>query len=79
MDDIKGSYKKDVELMEYVRPCYDYSSWMQILRYKKSMARHALGTNYIQQNVSEQSKTTNTYIEGRPKSSENIVGFINST
>ena len=57
MDGIKVSYNKVIKLMEYVRPCYDYSSWMHIVRYKKSMCRYGLVTNYIQQKVSEQSKT----------------------
>ena len=28
IDGINFSYKNVVELMEYVRPCYDYNSWM---------------------------------------------------
>ena len=35
--------------------------------------------NYIQQKVSEKSKIVAIYIDGRPKTSRNIVGFINST
>ena len=53
MDGIKVSYNKVVELMEFVGPSYDYSSWMQIVRYKKFMCRYALMENYIQQKVSE--------------------------
>ena len=79
MDSIKVSYKKVVQLMEYVEPCYDYNSWMQIVRYKKNMCRYALATNYIQQKLSEQSKIVAIYINGRPKVSRNIAHFINST
>lgn len=45
MDGIKVSYNEVIELMEYVGPCYDYSSWMQIVRYKNSMCRYALAEN----------------------------------
>ena len=64
--------------MEFVRPWYDYSSWMQIVRYKKSMCRYALTKNYIQQKFSEKIKIVVIYIDGRSKASGNIVGFINS-
>ena len=35
--------------------------------------------NYLQQKVSEKSKTIAIYIDGRPKASGNIASFINST
>ena len=73
------SYNKVFELMEYVGPCYDYKSWMHIVRYKKSMRRYALFANYIQQQDNNQSKSVAIYIDGRPKATGNIAGFINST
>lgn len=79
MDGIKVCYNKVVELMEFVRPCYNYNNWMQIVRYKKSMRRYALSTNYIQQKDNDQSKRVAVYIDGRPKEIGNIAGFINST
>ena len=79
MDGIKVSYNKVSELMEYVGPCYDYKSWMHIVQYKKSMRRYALSANYIQQQDNNQSKSVAIYIDGRPKATGNIVGFINST
>ena len=73
------SYNKVSELMEYVGPCYDYKSWMHIVQYKKSMRRYALSANYIQQQDNNQSKSVAIYIDGRPKATGNIAGFINST
>ena len=32
MDGTKVSYKKVVELMDYVAPCYNYNNWMQIVQ-----------------------------------------------
>ena len=39
----------------------------RLLDIKKTMCRYALMENYIQQKVSEQSKTITIYIDGRPK------------
>ena len=52
---------------------------MRIVRYKKSMCRYALLANYIQQKKNDQSKRFSMYIDGRPKATINIAGFINST
>ena len=79
MDDIKVSYNKVVELMEYVGPCYNCNNWMWIVQYIKSMHRYALSTNYLQWKENYQSKRLVVYIDGRPKAIGNIVGFINST
>ena len=46
---------------------------------KKSMRRYALSANYIQLKENDQSKIFSMYIDGRPKATGNIVGFINST
>ena len=43
------------------------------------MCRHALSGNYIQWKENYQSKKNSMYIDGRPKATSNIVGFINST
>ena len=43
------------------------------------MRRYALSANYIQQQDNNQSKSVAIYIDGRPKATRNIVGFINST
>ena len=43
------------------------------------MRRYALSTNYIQQKENDQSKIFSMYIDGRPKATSNIEGFINST
>ena len=42
------------------------------------MHRYALSTNYIQWKENDQSKIFSMYIDGRPKATGNIVGFINS-
>ena len=43
------------------------------------MHRYALSENYIQQQENNQSKSVAIYIDGRPKETGNIAGFINST
>lgn len=43
------------------------------------MHRYALSANYIQQKDNDQSKWVAVYIDGRPKATGNIAGFINST
>ena len=43
------------------------------------MRRYALSTNYIEWKENDQSKKIAMYIDGRPKATGNIVGFINST
>ena len=43
------------------------------------MRRYALSANYIQQQDNNQSKSVAIYIDGRPKATGNIAGFINST
>ena len=45
----------------------------------QSMRRYALTANYIQLINKDKNKVATIYIDGRPKSSGNIVGFINST
>ena len=43
------------------------------------MHRYALSPHYIQCKENDQSKRFSMYIDGRPKETGNIVGFINST
>ena len=43
------------------------------------MLRYAVATNYIQLRNNDQHKLAIMYIDGRPKASGNIAGFINST
>ena len=79
MEGIKVYYKKVTKLMEYVRPCYSYKDWMQLVQYIGSMRRYALSANYIQLKDKDENKGVAMYIEGRPKASGNIAGFINNT
>ena len=48
MDDIRVGYSRCIELMEYVGPCYNYSDWMHLVQYTRSMRRYGLSSNYIQ-------------------------------
>ena len=48
MDVIIVKYNIVIELMDYVRPCYNYNYWMWLVRYMWSMQRYALTANYIQ-------------------------------
>ena len=43
------------------------------------MRRYGVAANYIQLAEHNKNKGTTMYIDGRPKASENVVGFINST
>ena len=43
------------------------------------MHRYALSAIYIQQQDNNKSKSVAIYIDGRPKATGNIAGFINST
>ena len=52
---------------------------MQLVQYMQSMQRYALATSYIQLINKNKNKGVTTYIDGRPKSFDNIVGFINNT
>ena len=65
--------------MDYVGPCYNYSDWMHIVQYTQSMHRYGLSTNYIQLKDKAQNKGATLYMDGRPKTTGNITGFINST
>ena len=44
-----------------------------------SMQRYKVATNYIQLLENNMNKGATMYIDGRPKASRNITGFINST
>ena len=79
MDIIKVGYGRCTELMEYVGPCYNYSDWMHLVQYTWSMNKYTLSENYLQLKDNDQNKGATLYIDGRPKSTGNIVGFINST
>ena len=43
------------------------------------MRRYGLSTNYLQLKDKDQNKGAMLYVNGRPKDTGNIVGFINST
>ena len=43
------------------------------------MHRYALSANYIEWKENDQNKRFSMYIDGRPKATGNIAGFINST
>jgi hypothetical protein len=65
--------------MDHVGPCYNYNDWMRLVQYMRSMWRYALVANYIQLINKDKNKGETIYIDGRPKASGNIAGFINST
>ena len=79
MDGIKVGYDRCTKLMEYVGPSYNYSEWMHLVQYTQSMGRYGLSANYIQLKDNDQNKGATLYINGRPKATGNIVGFINSS
>jgi hypothetical protein len=79
MDGIKVGYGTVTELMEYVRPLYKYNHWLMLVRYTQSMRRYGVAANYIQLLDNNQNKGATMYIDGRPKATGNIAGFINST
>jgi hypothetical protein len=79
MDGIIVKYNTVTELMDYVGPCYNYNDWMRLVRYMRSMQRYALAANYIQLINKDKNKGATIYIDGRPKASSNIAGFINIT
>jgi hypothetical protein len=64
--------------MDYVRLCYNYNDWMRLVRYMRSMQRYELAANYIQLINKDTNKGATIYIDGRPKVSDNIAGFINN-
>ena len=65
--------------MEYLGPSYNYNDWMRLVQYTWSMHRYGLSANYLQLKDKDQNKGVMVYIDGRPKSTGNIAGFINST
>ena len=67
MDSIKAGYGKCTELMEYVVPSYNYSDWMRLVQYTRSMHRYGLSANYIQLKGKDQNKGATLYIDERPK------------
>jgi hypothetical protein len=79
MDGINVGYNTYTELMEYVGPCYNYSDWMRLVRYTRSMRIYGVSANYFQLKHNNENKGSTMYIDGRPKASGNIAGFINST
>ena len=72
------SYNRCIELMEYVGPCYNYIDWLELVQYTRSMHRYGLSANYLQLKDRDQNKGATLNIDGRPKATGNIVGFINS-
>ena len=79
MDVIKVDYGTITELMEYVRPLYRYNNWLILVQYTRSMRRYRVATNYIQLVEHNKNKGETMYIDGRPKVSRNVAGFVNST
>jgi hypothetical protein len=79
MDGIKVGYGTITELMEYVRPLYKYNHWLMLVRCTQSMWRYRVSANYIQLLDNNQNKGATMYIDGRPKATGKIAGFINST
>jgi hypothetical protein len=67
MDGIIVKYNTVTELMDYAGPCYNYSDWMWLVRYMRSMQRYALAANYIQLINKDKNKGATIYIDGRPK------------
>ena len=65
--------------MDYVGPCFNYSDCMRLVHYTQSMHRYGLSANYIQLKDKAQNKGAMMYMDGRPKTIDNIAGFINST
>ena len=72
-------YKIDGVCWTLLHPSYHYSDWMCLVQYTRSMRRHGFSTNYIQLKDKSQNKGATMYMDGRPKTTGNIVGFINST
>ena len=79
MDGIKVRYGTVTKLMEYVRPLYRYNNWLILVQYTRIMRRYGVATNYIQLAEHNKNKGATMYIDGRPKASGNVVGFVNST
>ena len=79
MDGIKVGYGTVYELMEYVGPLYRYNHWLLLSQYTRSMRRYRVAANYIQLVENNLHKGATMYIDGRPKASRNVAGFINST
>ena len=79
MDGIKVGYGTVIELMEYVEPLYRYNNWLILVQYTRSMRRYEVAANYIQLAEHNKNKGATMYIDGRPKASKNVVGFVNST
>ena len=79
MDNIKVGYGRCTQLMEYVGPSYNYNDWMRLVQYTQSMRRYGLLANYLQLKDKSQNKGAMLYMDGRPKTTGNIVEFINST
>ena len=77
MDGIKVGYVTVTKLMEYVRPLYN--NWLILVQYNRSMRRYGVATNYIQLEEHNKNKGATMYIDGRPKASRKVVGFVNST
>ena len=52
---------------------------MHLVQYTQSMHRYGLSANYIQLKDKAQNKGATLYMDGRPKTTGNNAGFINST
>ena len=53
--------------MEYVGPSYNYSDWMRLVQYTRSMRRYGLLANYIQLKDKAQNKGATLYMDGQKK------------
>ena len=79
MDGIKVGYGIVTELMEYVGTLYRHNNWLILVQYNRSMRRYEVAANYMQLEEHNKKKGATMYIDGRPKASENVVGFVNMT
>ena len=52
---------------------------MRLVQYTRSMHRYGLSANYLQLKDKDQNKGATLYIDGKPKETGNIAGFIKST
>jgi hypothetical protein len=67
MDCIKVYDDRLNELIEYVRPCYNYTYWIQLVQYTKSMRRYDVDENYIELKQKYHNKAELVYIDRKPK------------
>lgn len=67
MDGIKVCYNGLIEFIEYVKPCYNYNDWMQLVQYMWGMQRYRVAANYIYLRVNDKNKVASIFINEIPK------------